>query len=103
VVLSNLPTDVALERVVVNRVGGGGLYLSDGSPWSWSSVLGQADLGGGRYSDTADLYFQPNPAVVDANQLYQLDLYFAGRQSPYTIYVRVTDDPRLRKVAGATS
>lgn len=95
VVLLNLPTSVAIDHVVVDRVGGGGLYRSDGSPYSWTSVVTQASAGSGAFADTADVYFQPNPNVIDLNQKYQLNIYYVGQTAPATVFVNVTDNPLL--------
>jgi hypothetical protein len=95
VVLSNLPTGVPITRVVVDRIGGGGHYASDGSPWSWSSVVHQASPSNGQYASTADVYFQPSSSVVDNNQPYAFNIYFAGLSSPVTLFTNVTDAPSV--------
>lgn len=85
--LSNLDASLPISRVVVNRLGGGGLYLSDGSPGSWSDLLNRPQAGAG-YSSTGDLYFQPNRN--DFNYPYQIDVYYQGASAPVTTFVRLT-------------
>jgi hypothetical protein len=102
-VVSNLPANTPVTRVELNRYGGGGLYTSDGSAWSWSTVVAQASTGAGRFSSTADIYFQPNRYLVDQNTQYQVEIFLAGQTTPVEAYVRVSDDPKLRMASQAGS
>lgn len=102
VVLANLPTTSPVARVVVRRVGTGGTYKSDGSTVSWMAVFVQPQTGTNTYASTADLYFEPDPSVRDANQSYQIDIYLADTASrPFTVVATVTATAGLA-IASAT-
>ncbi len=91
--LTNLDVNLPITRVVVNRLGGGGLYLSDGSYGSWSDVLVRGASQGGVLASTASLYFQP--AGNQTNYPYQIDVYYAGVNAPVSTFVNVTAVARL--------
>ncbi len=87
IVLGNLTPNLAISRVVVDRLGGGGLYLSTGAPGTWSTVVVRSGAPG-NYANSADLYFEPDR--TDVNYPYQISVYYQGLSEPFTTFVDVT-------------
>ncbi len=100
IILSNLDSSLPIARVVVNRLGGGALYLSNGAPGTWTSVVVQGGSSG-NYATTANLYFEPDR--TDVNYPYQFDVYYQGINTPVTTFANVTATANLPAPSNPTA